>query len=82
MSGFSDGHIGTPASRVLERAQPDPEEMEERQRQSLSGLSEIHKDKHGSSHPAETHDLHVFLEVSGGELFLMVHGGVKRQGPY
>ena len=82
MSGFSIRHIGTPASRVLERAQPDPREMEECQRQSLSGLSEIHRDQHGSSYPAETHDLHVFLEVSGGELFFVVYGGVKRQGPY
>ena len=72
VSEFSIGHIGTPASGVLERAKPDPKEMEECQRQSLSGLSEVYKDKHGSSHPAEAHDLYVFLAVSGGQLLFVV----------
>ena len=72
----------TPASGVLERAKPDTKEMEECQRQSLSGLSEVYQDQHGSSHPAEAHDLYVFLAVSGDQLLFVVYRRVKLQGPY
>ena len=38
--------------------------------------------QHGSSYSTKAHHLHVFLEVSGRELLVAVHGGAERQRSY
>ena len=44
--------------------------------------SEVYSDQHGSSYSTKAHHLHVFLEVSGRELLVVVHGGAERQRSY
>ena len=72
MSGPSIGHTGAPTSGILERAEPDFEEVEKRERQQVSGLRRCDQDQHGPPHPAEAHNVYVFLAVPGAELFVVV----------
>ena len=72
VSGPSIGHTGAPASGILERVEPDFEEVEKRERQQVSGLRRGDQDQHGPPHPVEAHNISVFLAVPGAELFAVV----------
>ena len=65
-------HTGAPASGILGRVEPNFEEVEECERQQVSGLRRGDQDQHGPPHPAETHNVPVFLAVPGAELFAVV----------
>ena len=78
MSGPSVGHTGAPASGILGRVEPDFEEVEECERQQVSGLRRGDQDQHGPPHPVETHNVPVFLAVPGAELFAVVQIRVER----
>ena len=58
------------------------EEVEEHKQWPLSGVRASHKSEYGPSPSSSPHQICMLLEVSGAELFTLVHIRAERQRSY
>ena len=71
-----------PAKGLLGGAESYPEEVEEPEQWPLSGVRASHKSEYGPSPSSSPHQICMLLEVSGAELFTLVHIRAERQRSY